>query len=228
MNLIITVKNKVKMKKSANLIGRLLMLSLVVMIAMGGATSCKSKKKLAREKAEAEYQAKVVQAKKDLTAILNDETNWSLPEKQERLNTIKSYNIDDQEVKELIAKVETKLKEEERQVEEERLKRKEEEMTNQQRRKYSLIIYSLADITKAKNYDEANRQIEGALNLYATPDVPVLIIISKKDGYYDYDRPTTISKFMNYLKDTKEFKYDIETAKYNDEGKITELELIKK
>ncbi len=207
---------------------RLLMLSLIVIIAMGGATSCKSKKKLAREKAEAEYQAKVAQAKKDLTAMLNDETNWTLPEKQERLKTIKSYNIDDQDVKDLIVKVEAKLKEEERAAEEARLKKKEEEMSNQLRRKYQLIVYTLDNIAKAKNFDEANSQIEGALNLYATPDVPVLIIISKNKGYNDYDRPTTISKFMNYLKDTKKFNYDIESAKYNDDGKITELELIKK
>ncbi len=207
---------------------RLLMLSLVIIIAMGGATSCKSKKKLAKEKAEAAYQAKVAQAKKDLTAILNDETNWTLPEKQERVKTIKSYNIDDQEVKDLIVKADAKLKDEQRQLEEERLKQKEQEMNQKKQRQYSLIVYTLADIAKAKNYDEANKQIEGALNLYATPDVPVLIIISKKDGYYDYDRPTTISKFMNYLKDTKQFKYNIESAKYNDDGKITELELIKK
>ena len=216
------------MKKTGNLISKLLVFSLVVIIAMGGATSCKSKKKIAREKAEAEYQAKVEQAKKDLTAILNDDTNWTLPEKKERLATIKSYNIDDQEVKDLIVKVEEKLKDEERQLAEEREKRKEQELTDQQRRKYSVIIYTLADIAKAKSYDEANQQIEGTLNLYATPDVPVLIIISKENGYYDYDRPTTISKFMNYLKDKKEFKYDIESVKYDDQGKITELELIKK
>jgi len=216
------------MKKTGNLISKLLVFSLVVIIAMGGATSCKSKKKIAREKAEAEYQAKVEQAKKDLTAILNDDTNWTLPEKKERLATIKSYNLDDQEVKDLIVKVEEKLKDEERQLAEEREKRKEQELTDQQRRKYSIIIYTLADIAKAKSYDEANQQIEGTLNLYATPDVPVLIIISKENGYYDYDRPTTISKFMNYLKDKKEFKYDIESVKYDDQGKITELELIKK
>lgn len=216
------------MNKKGYLFGKILMLLLVVIIAMGGATSCKSKKKLAQEKAQAEYQAKVEQAKKDLTAILNDDTKWTLPEKKERLKTIKSYNIDDQEVKDLIVKVEAKLKDEERQVEEERLKRKEQEMTDQERRKASLIIYPLANIANAKSYDEANDIINGALNLYASPDVPVLIIISKKDGVYDYDRPTTISKFMNYLKDKKEFHYDYESAKYDDQGKITEIELIKK
>ena len=216
------------MKKTGNLISKLLVFSLVVIIAMGGATSCKSKKKIAREKAEAEYKAKVDQAKKDLTAILNDETNWTLDQKKERVKTIKSYNIDDQEVKDLIVKVEEKLKEEERELEEERLRQEELERANRERQKYSAITNSFTGIAGASGYDDANRRIESALNLYATPDVPVLIIISKENGYSDYDRPTTISKFLNYMKDKKAFNYNIESVKYNDQGKITELELIKK
>ncbi len=222
------MKNKLKMRKTTNVVSRLLMLSLVIIIAMGGATSCKSKKKLAREKAEAEYKAKVDQAKKDLTAILNDETNWTLDQKKERVKTIKSYNLDNQEVKDLLVKVDEKLKEEERQLEEERLRKEELEKAQRERQKYSAITNSMSGIAGAGSYDDANRQIESALNLYATPDIPVLIIISKENGYADYDRPTTISKFLNYLKDKKEFKFGVESVKYNDQGKITELELIKK
>ena len=195
---------------------------------MGGATSCKSKKKIAREKAEAEYQAKVDQAKKDLTAILNDETNWTLDQKKKRVETIKSYNIEDQEIKELIVKVEDKLKEEERQLEEERLRQEEMDKANREKQKYASITNTMVGIAGAGSYDDANRQIENTMNLYASPDVPVLIIISKENGYSDYDRPTTISKFLNYLKDKKSFKFGVESVKYNDQGKITELELIKK
>ena len=42
-----------------------LMVLLAVFITLGGTTSCKSKKRLAREAAEAEYKAKVEQATKD-------------------------------------------------------------------------------------------------------------------------------------------------------------------
>ena len=216
------------MRKTSSVISRLLVLSLVVIIAMGGATSCKSKKKIAREKAEAAYKAKVDQAKKDLTAILNDETSWTLDQKKKRVETIKSYNIEDQEVKELIVKVEDKLKEEERQLEEERLRKEEMEKANREKQKYASITNTMAGIAGAGSYDDANSQIENAMNLYATPDVPVLIIISKENGYSDYDRPTTISKFLNYLKDKKSFKFGVESVKYNEQGKITELELIKK
>ena len=147
------------MRKTSNVIGRLLVFSLVVIIAMGGATSCKSKKKLAREKAEAEYKAKVDQAKKDLTAILNDETNWTLEQKKERVKTIKSYNLDDQEVKDLLVKVDEKLKQEERQLEEERLKREEMEKAQRERQKYASITNAFAGIARAANYDEANSSI---------------------------------------------------------------------
>ena len=137
------------MRKTSNVIGRLLVFSLVLIIAMGGATSCKSKKKLAREKAEAEYKAKVDQAKKDLTAILNDETDWTLEQKKERVKTIKSFNLDDQEVKDLLVKVDEKLKEEERLLEEERLKKEEMERAKRERQKYASITNAFAGIARA-------------------------------------------------------------------------------
>ncbi len=90
---------------------RFVVMLLIATIAFGGATSCKSKKKLAKEAAAAEYAAKVEQAKKDLNAIINEETDWTLDQQAERVATIKSYNIDDQEVKDLIVKAEQKIEE---------------------------------------------------------------------------------------------------------------------
>ena len=66
------------------------------------------------------------------------------------------------------------------------------------------------------------------MDQFASPDVPVLIIISQYGGINDYDRPATISKFLNYLKDKKQYKYTVESVKRDGLGKITELELIKK
>jgi hypothetical protein len=70
--------------------------------------------------------------------------------------------------------------------------------------------------------------IKKALQAFATPDIPVLIIISKSGGFNDYDRPTTISMFLNYLKDKKQYSYQVDTVVRDSMGKITELELIKK
>ena len=67
-----------------------------------------------------------------------------------------------------------------------------------------------------------------SMDQFASPDVPVLIIISQSGGFNDYDRPTTISKFLHYLKDKQQYKYQVESLKKDTLGKITELELIKK
>ncbi len=216
------------MKNMKNVTNRLVMYALIVIIAMGGATSCKSKKKLERERAAAEYAAKVSQAKKDLLAIINGDTEWTVEQQKARLEAIKAENFEDQEIKDLIGQAEEKIKDEERRLEEEKLKKLEQAKREELQRKYAKIATALQGIAAASNYEEANSLIEGAMGMFATPDIPVLIIISKAGGFNDYDRPTTISKFMDYLKDVKKFNYNIESAKYNDQGKITELELIKK
>jgi lipopolysaccharide export LptBFGC system permease protein LptF len=202
---------------------------LIATIALGGATSCKSKKKLAKEAAAAEYAAKVEQAKKDLNAIINEETDWTLDQQTERVATIKSYNIDDQEVKDLIVKAEQKIEElKARKAEEERLKREEEARKKAAQSKFSVLDNTLGSIAGSATYEEANRKIVVAMQEFASPDIPVLIIISQENGVNDYDRPTTISKFLNYLKDKKQYKYKVESVKRDTFGKITELELIVK
>ncbi len=210
----------------------LMVVVLLASITLGGFSSCKSKKKLAKEEAAAAYNAKVNQAKKDLTAMLNSTTDWTLDEQTDRLNTIKSYNIDDPEVKDLITKVESKLNAEKaeaaRKAEEERLRKQEEAKKEAERAKFSAIDEKMAAIAHAGSYDAANKLIQEALQVFASPDVPVLIIIDQVDGVNDYDRPTTASRFLNYLKDKKSYNYAVESVKRNAQGKITELELIKK
>ena len=85
-----------------------------------------------------------------------------------------------------------------------------------------------SSVSKAQSTSEANLFVNEALQLFASPDSPVLIIISKTMDAVDYDRPTTILNYLNYLKDTGNNINRIYNVKYNDSGKITELELIKK
>lgn len=220
------------MKKMMEKGPKLLLLFLVAAILAGGMTSCKSKKKLAREKAAAEYAQKVEQAKKDLNAIINEETQWSLDRQAQRVKEIKDMNIDDPEVIDLTAKAEEKINalkaEQERKAEEERLRREEEAKKRAQQSQYAVYNNAFQSIASAGSVTEANALIDDALQMFASPDVPVLIIISKTDGIYDYDRPTTASMFLNYLKDKQAYKYRVESLKKDSSGKITELELIKK
>jgi hypothetical protein len=211
---------------------KLVMLIFAVIVITSGTTSCKSKKKLTREKAAEEYAMKVDQAKNDLTAMLNGTTSWSLDEQSRRLKIIKSYNIDDPEVMDMISKLEAQISmekaEAERLAEEDRLKREEEERKMKDVSKYQKIDNQLVGISSSTTIDAANKKITLSLDQFESPDVPVLIIISQSGGFNDYDRPTTISKFLNYLKDKQQYKYKVVTVKRNESGKITELELIKK
>jgi hypothetical protein len=210
----------------------LLLVTLMALLIIGGSTSCTSKKKLAREQAAAEYAAKVKQSVTDLNAIVDGTTNWTLDEQAKRLDVIKSYNLDDQEVKDLIVKAEStismKRAEMARKAEEEKLRAEEEARKLAEQSKYSPIESRFDAVASAGSVDDANRQIEMTLPMFATPDVPVLIIISQSGGFNDYDRPTTISLFLNYLKDKKKNVFKVETVKEDSQGKITELELIKK
>ncbi len=217
------------MKQMLKFSSRFVVIMLIATIAIGGATSCKSKKKLAKEAAAAEYAAKVEQAKKDLNAIINEETSWTIDEQAARVATIKSYNIDDEEVKGLIVKAEQKIEElRARKAEEERLKREEEARQNAAQSEFVVLDNSFNAIANAVSYDAANRKIDETLRQFASPDALVLIIISQEGGVNDYDRPTTISRFLEYLKDKKQYKYKVETLKRDSLGKITELELITK
>jgi glutamate mutase epsilon subunit len=205
---------------------------MMAAITLGGTTSCKSKKKLAREQAAAEYAARLDQAKKDLTAILNDQTSWSLDEKEQRFAIIKEWNLQDEEVQNLIPLVADKLAREraeaERKAEEERLRKAEEEKLKASAAKYATIENHFLSIAASPNMAVANEKINQALQLFATPDAPVLIIISQAGGFNDYDRPTTIRRYLDYLKDQKVFNNRIEQVKYDANGKITEIEMIKK
>jgi len=79
------------------------------------------------------------------------------------------------------------------------------------------------------NTTQANRNINEAKTMFASPDVPVLIIINETaDGTKDYDEPTNILDYMNYLKDQGKNLNEIYKVKTNDRGRITELELIRK
>lgn len=82
-------------------------------------------------------------------------------------------------------------------------------------------------IAGSSNVSSANANINEALSLFASPETPVLIVISEEGGTKDYDKPTTIKQYLNYLKDQKKNPNAISDIKTNGEGKITELELKK-
>jgi hypothetical protein len=201
---------------------------LMVISVAGGMSSCKSKKKLAKEKEAAEYAAKVNTAKTTLLDILNDNTTMSLAEKEAAVKAIKDMNLGDPEIDELIRQAEEKLAKERAALNVKPTETvKPDNTAMQQQQSAASLSSTFAAIANSTSVSQANMQIAETLKLFSSPDAPVLIIISKEGEKVDYDRPTTIKNYLNYLKDTKNNINKVDKITYDGAGKIKELELIK-
>lgn len=83
-------------------------------------------------------------------------------------------------------------------------------------------------IASSANSTTANQTIQEVLSLFANQEVPVFIVIHEEAGVKDYDEPTTIKKYAEYLKDTKKNLNYISDIRLGAGGKVTELELRRK
>ena len=111
----------------------------------------------------------------------------------------------------------------------ERAQKEEEERNKQEAQSANATLErNFASIARSGSVSQANRIISETLGLFESPNTPVLIIIKQNQGFNDYDRPTTIENYLNYLKDQKKATEKVHEIKYNANGKINELELIKK
>ena len=151
-----------------------------------------------------------------------------LEEKEARVKTIKDWNMQNAEVDDLLFQVEKKLARERAQAaqkaEEERLAA---EAAAKAKEPKNVFEKSFANIASAASTTQANRIINETLQLFASNTVPVLIIISQAGGFNDYDRPTTIEDYLNYVKDQKVNRNKVSELVFDDAGKITEVVLIK-
>ncbi len=205
-----------------------IILAMIALVTLCGATSCNSSKGMSKK----EYKAAVQQATKDLNAILNDETDWTLEEQLERINELKQIDFSKKnpEIVEMIERAEQKvtnaIAERDRIAEQKRLEEEQRlrELEEQNKPKTALTDY-FTMIAKAKDVVTANNYIKEALKLFESPDAVVLI---RLNNFGDYDRPTTAVNYLNYLKDQKKVNVAVDNVKYNEDNKITELELIKK
>lgn len=211
---------------------KLIALVLLFTVAIGG-TSCKSKKKIAAEKAAIELANKIAQAKATLTDLLRDDNPKTYEEKVAILKSIKDMQLRDPEVEQLIDQVEAKLAAEYKEIlrkkEEEKRKAEVDALLLKKQAELDNINGHFISVVKAANTTEANLRIQQTLSYYASSDVPVLLIIGiYGDNQKDYDKPTTINNYLNYLKDVKTYDRKIESVKFDENHKIIEIELIKK
>ncbi len=202
---------------------RTLMLLVLASALSFGTVSCKGKKE-AQQKAIA-HQQKVNKAKKTLNNLLADNTKSSA-ELERELNKLKALNLDEQDVTDLIKRVEDKI--EKKRAEEEKLinaKKIDEEAKLALNEQLDLNFAEIISASNSKKFSVANQKIEETINLFTSKDAVVLIIVYKDNVDVDYDEPTTIEKYLNYLKDQKSYNKKVETFKLAPSGKIEELEL---
>jgi hypothetical protein len=201
-------------------------------------SGCKKKKELAAaQAAEAARMAEMIsEATVILQGILDDKTLDNVDENYALLNKVKDMKLEDPGVLNLIIQVQEKLAKDkaalEAQREAERLKAAELRAAEAAKMKIEndkrILNQNFEALVGQKDYTKANNIISNTLPMFAGNDVPVLVIIAEENGVKDYDKPTNIKDYMNYLKDRKAYKAVVETVKYDQNGKISELELRKK
>lgn len=205
--------------------GRLWVFTLLLLIFAAGYTGCKSKQKVTEETEEKKLPDKVTQAKERLMALIENDEGLSIEKRREELEEIKQEGFTDQEVLKLIAKLEQQLNKEEAALEQ---KKQEEKLEAMKSEMAGTLNKNFKAIANASNRLAAEAKINETLKLFASEDVTVLRVIYQSGDVTDYDEPTTIKKYLNYLKDMNKNPNRIKNIKYNEDGKIKELELIKK
>ena len=83
-------------------------------------------------------------------------------------------------------------------------------------------------VASAGSLNAADQSIQQALAMFSNQETPVLIVIHEENGIKDYDEPTTIKKYLEYLKDTKKNLNYISDIRLDANGKVSELELRRK
>lgn len=201
-------------------------------------TGCKKKKELAAaQAAEAQRLADQIQeATKILNGILADNTLDNVDANYQKLQKVKDMNLEDPGVLNLIIEVQDKLAADKKAYDELMEKKKAEaealriaeaaKMKIENDKK--LLNQHFEALTGQKDYTKANTIIGNTLPMFSNDDVPVLIIIAQDGDVTDYDKPTTIKEYLNYLKDRKAYKAEVDALTYDANGKISELILRKK
>jgi hypothetical protein len=95
------------------------------------------------------------------------------------------------------------------------------------RTKSEQISKYFSAISNASSIPEANSNINEALSMFSSSEAVVLIAIYQGEGQVDYDEPTTIAKYLNYLKDQKKNPNRVQDIVFDQNGKVKELVLRK-
>ena len=164
-------------------------------------------------------QQKIDAARASLLDMMVNKENKSADELQKEVDAIKAQNLNDPEITELIDRVEKKI---------ETMRATGSSDNIPLKSQLESAFQSIVDASKSGNTTQVNAIIARTLKLFSSDDAPVLIIISREGNIVDYDKPTTIKRYLNFLGDQKVNRDAIDSYQMDSGGKIKELDLIKK
>lgn len=186
----------------------LLIAALAVLLV--GPVGCKPKKPpiVVDDPPVEKVDAELVKAKSTLKELLSENCTKTVEEKEKILAEIKALNKDDAELKSLITQVEESIAKEKEEI------RIAEEKAKEAAKPINKLRRYFDGIAKASSDSEANSLIEEAVGMFTSDQSNVLIIIAEDGAIKDYDKPTKIRAYLNYLKTTKNNINDVEEMKW--------------
>lgn len=201
----------------------IILLSLVIMIS-----GCQSQRNVVKSQ-DGKLSVDKETVIKDLTSIIDPESELTGEEKTALLQAIKDHGFQDAQVDSLIAVAENALNSMALETAPKRepsapMMGKPDlnaELENVLIDQFNALIDPAED-------DNSNDIILETLAYFESNDSPVLIILQTLNGKVFYDRPTTIENYLYYLKDLKKNYHEIREMNLNNDDKIDKLILASK
>jgi len=160
----------------------------------------------------------IAAARTRLYDLIANTDNLTADEMEKELNMIKAQKLGNSEIDELIERVEKKIAD-----------MRANEGGGSIKSQLDKAFQGIVDAAKAGNITQANTLVQSTVSKYfASENTPVLIIISKEGTIVDYDKPTTIKKYLDFCKDQKDNRNAVDSYQLDSSGKIKEIDLIKK
>lgn len=161
---------------------------------------------------------KIDAARAALLDMLLNKEGKSADQLERDVNAIKAQNLGDSEIDDLIQRVEKKIQE---------MRSMGSGANLPIKTQLENAFQSIVTSAKSGNLTQADNTIKNTLQYFSSDDATVLIIISREGSTVDYDKPTTIRRYLEFLKDQKSNKNAIDAIMTDANGKIKELDLIK-
>jgi hypothetical protein len=165
---------------------------------------------------EKQKQEQIDATRAELLDMLLNKDDKSADELEAELAKIKAMNLGNKDINDLISKVEQKI--------DGMRNKKNVPLKNQ----IENAFQGIADASRSGNASQVMSLTRNTLQLFSSEDATVLIIISKEGSIVDYDKPTTIKRYLEFVRDQKASRNEVDTYQLDREGKIKELDLIKK